>query len=255
MGIGGIYEILNTVNGKRYIGSSVNIVQRWHLHRSHLSQGVHHSVVLQRAWDKYGEKVFAFHPLMLLPSVDLILWEQQYLDEFAPAYNICKTAGNCLGVKHTAETRANMSASMTPARRAKIGNQHRGKILSDAQKTAISVATTGRIKSLAERAKLSIAMKGRVFTPETIAKMSIAAKKREKIFGRVHTEETKEKISIAKMGRKHSPEARAKISAGHIGNTNALGFKHSPETRAKVSARNRRRWAYFRLMQAQGALA
>lgn len=37
----GIYEICNTVNGKRYIGSSVRIKERWRAHRSALDGGKH----------------------------------------------------------------------------------------------------------------------------------------------------------------------------------------------------------------------
>lgn len=37
----GIYEICNTVNGKRYIGSSVRIKERWRDHRSALDGGKH----------------------------------------------------------------------------------------------------------------------------------------------------------------------------------------------------------------------
>lgn len=34
----GIYEIRNTVNGKRYIGSTVNFKRRWWAHRAKLSE-------------------------------------------------------------------------------------------------------------------------------------------------------------------------------------------------------------------------
>lgn len=56
---GYIYAIRNTVNGNAYIGSTTNYKSRWFTHKSLLRKGKHHSFILQRAWDKYGEAAFA----------------------------------------------------------------------------------------------------------------------------------------------------------------------------------------------------
>lgn len=45
----GVYQILNIVNNKRYIGSSVDIPKRWREHLHSLRQNVHCSRYLQRA--------------------------------------------------------------------------------------------------------------------------------------------------------------------------------------------------------------
>ena len=58
-----IYQIRNKINDKCYIGSAVKILDRWWLHKKMLRNGNHHSVKLQRAWDKYGENNFAFEHL------------------------------------------------------------------------------------------------------------------------------------------------------------------------------------------------
>ena len=55
-----VYMIKNTVNGKVYIGSSVDANKRYKSHTSHLKKGVHHSIRLQRSFDKYGEEAFVF---------------------------------------------------------------------------------------------------------------------------------------------------------------------------------------------------
>lgn len=60
----GIYKIINLLNGKVYIGQSINIYQRWLSHKSHLRAGTHHGDHLQNSWNKYGEKKFKFEILI-----------------------------------------------------------------------------------------------------------------------------------------------------------------------------------------------
>lgn len=51
----GVYQIYNTVNGKRYIGSSIHIEQRFKEHLRNLRANKHVNAHLQSAWNKYGE--------------------------------------------------------------------------------------------------------------------------------------------------------------------------------------------------------
>lgn len=58
---GTIYKIENLVNGKVYIGQTVNSVERrWQAHRSMLKRNNHDNFYLQNAWNKYGEDSFVF---------------------------------------------------------------------------------------------------------------------------------------------------------------------------------------------------
>lgn len=66
--IAGIYEILNTVNGKRYIGYSENILKRWDNHKYKLRREESCSPHLQSAWCVYGEVAFAFSIVEVLPD-------------------------------------------------------------------------------------------------------------------------------------------------------------------------------------------
>jgi group I intron endonuclease len=59
----GIYKILNTVNGKFYIGSSTNLRKRLYEHYRELSLSIHTNKHLQLAWDKYGKDNFKFEIL------------------------------------------------------------------------------------------------------------------------------------------------------------------------------------------------
>lgn len=57
----GVYAIRNIVNGKMYIGSTINpFCRRWLCHKKRLRKGVHHNAHLQVSWDKYGEENFSF---------------------------------------------------------------------------------------------------------------------------------------------------------------------------------------------------
>lgn len=105
----GIYQIRNLVNDKIYIGSAIKLTKRKNDHLSDLSRGKHCNSYLQRSYDKYGKDKFKFEILMTCPKEDLIRVEQYHLDNYKPEYNICKTAGNVLGIKRTDKTKLKMS--------------------------------------------------------------------------------------------------------------------------------------------------
>lgn len=50
----GIYSFLNLVNGKRYVGSSVDLYNRLHVHNLKNNKA-------QNAWNKYGEDNFIYN--------------------------------------------------------------------------------------------------------------------------------------------------------------------------------------------------
>ena len=55
-----IYAILNTITCNQYVGSTKNSYIRKRNHFNLLRKEKHHSVVLQRAFDKHGEDKFKF---------------------------------------------------------------------------------------------------------------------------------------------------------------------------------------------------
>lgn len=104
--LAGIYEVRNILNGVRYIGSSQCIKERLQQHKRMLAKGNHHSIALQRAWDKYGSEAFAFSPLVVLEDAELLSTEQRFLDaeHSGETYNIAKDAVAWMkGRKHTDE--------------------------------------------------------------------------------------------------------------------------------------------------------
>lgn len=54
----GVYAAINKQNGKRYIGSSRNIYDRWRSHKGKLRRNKHDTPHFQHAWNKYGEDAF-----------------------------------------------------------------------------------------------------------------------------------------------------------------------------------------------------
>jgi group I intron endonuclease len=101
----GLYIILNLVNYKFYLGSAKDLQGRFRTHKSLLNQNKHHSIYLQRAWNKYEKENFEF-VVLSYTTIDLLIKEQQYLDEFKPKYNISISAhAPMTGRKHSKETK------------------------------------------------------------------------------------------------------------------------------------------------------
>lgn len=94
----GIYKIMNTVNNKVYIGSSININSRWSKHKALLRHNKHENQKLQNSWNKYGEEVFQFSVIEECCVETLLDKEQKYLDEldFDSCLNISKIANTCI---------------------------------------------------------------------------------------------------------------------------------------------------------------
>jgi group I intron endonuclease len=95
----GIYRIRNLVNNKCYIGSSKNINRRWHRHKCGLRNNHHENVILQRAWNKYGEENFVFEVIEECDLSILLETEQKYLD-LNPKYNIGKKSSGGDNLSH-----------------------------------------------------------------------------------------------------------------------------------------------------------
>jgi group I intron endonuclease len=76
----GVYRITCLPSGRVYIGSSIDIAKRFSEHRSSLRAGRHHSLLMQRAWDKHGREAFQFKPLFLCRPADRIGAEQVQID-------------------------------------------------------------------------------------------------------------------------------------------------------------------------------
>lgn len=217
----GVYIIRNLINGKVYVGSSVNVIGRWGEHRNSLEKNCHGNFKLQRAWNKYGADNFEFVRIKTCGLDDLLYYEQQAIHSFDSVkngYNISPTAGNTLGTKCSEKTKAKIRA----------GNK--GKIPWNKGKTGVfspemlrrrGMALKNRRRSKKTREKMSKAMKNKIRSDEYWEKFSFK--------GRHHTDKTKEKMSISSIGHIVSPATREKISKANKGRI------VTPEAREKMS--------------------
>lgn len=97
----GIYIIRNLVNGKVYVGSSVDLCRRKEQHLSDLRRGSHINAHLQRAYNHYGLESFEFEVLeQVEDTTSLIAREQHWIDVHSASepdmgYNKASIAGWC----------------------------------------------------------------------------------------------------------------------------------------------------------------
>lgn len=110
MNINGIYKIESKIKPERiYIGSAININKRWGDHLRDLKDNKHHSIKLQRHFNKYGAADLSFSVLLCCEKEDLIKIEQYFMDSYNTYFNICKIAGSPLGMKRSDEMKKKMS--------------------------------------------------------------------------------------------------------------------------------------------------
>jgi group I intron endonuclease len=189
----GIYEIRNTLNGKRYVGSAVSFEARWKLHRFHLGKGKHHSRHLQASWDKHGSAAFEFRTLLICSRHNLLMYEQAAIDALNPEFNTARTAGSWLGLKHSEETKRKLSI-LKMGNQATLGYKHRPESLERL-----------RLKQMG----VSSPTKGTKRNADAVAATASAHR------GMKRSAETRRRISEAMTGKKRPPrgaEYRANLS-------------------------------------------
>lgn len=218
----GLYAIVNTVNGHRYLGSTADFYNRAREHRLRLRRGAHHCGHLQNAWLIYGEDAFVFRVLALLERGELRTTESRLLVknvDHKGCYNSGVTAeAPMLGRTLSAETRRLMSL--------------KGK---------------GRKKSAEHLAKIGAAHKGRIWSESQLANLRAAARSHEVIakkirwhMGSKRSDEARRRMSEAAK-RRWTPEARATFGKSRKGL--GLGRKHSAASVEKMKCARREWWA------------
>lgn len=132
----GIYTITNQLDGKMYVGKSIDVHARMQAHRNRLRYQNHPNVYLQAAYNKHGADAFSYE-LLEEWDIDVIFSMENYWvnllnttnDKYG--YNICPTSPTGRS-KNSPETRA------------KISKNRKGKLATDESKKRMSDAHLGK---------------------------------------------------------------------------------------------------------------
>lgn len=206
----GVYAIMNTTNGKIYVGEarigvhSRGIRDRCRRHLSAFRNGKN-SAHLQKAWDKYGSEAFRFVVLELCPSETCGDRQDYFIEHFKSwdrefGYNIDRASRGFWKVSE--ETRIKLSQALkgkgvgrklSRETVEKISNSNRGKTRSQAFKERMRELNNHSFTD-DDRKKAEEVRKH----PEILEKMRLAAARRK---GH-HSEESKQKRSKAMSSKR-----------------------------------------------------
>jgi group I intron endonuclease len=255
--LGYIYWIRNILNNKRYVGSSFRDVrekEHWDLLEDRNDE--HHSIHLQRAYNKYSKENFEFKIIEKIEYTS----EQELLDKEQEYMNLYRTLNSMYGYNCRPASR-NLMREENPDNweivKHKISVSNTGKKASDAAKKKMSDAKKGKpgyprtdehkkimsdfMKSDKNPAKNSICQKKMSDAKKGIAlkeahrnnisesvKASFTDERRKAVGdfhrGRKRSQSTCDKISTSNKGRVRSEEFKRKIS-----DTMILKRKHDSE--------------------------
>ena len=223
MKIVGIYLITCTVNGRKYVGQSLDIKRRFRQHKRKQQ-----NPKFKQDVDKYGIEAFKFEILEECKEENLTEREDYYLDLIKPYYNI-KTEGNAI----SEEARQKLSKMRIGKKRPEISKSVKcvetGEIFpsvraaSESCKVAISNMTMllhGKGRTLggfhwifydpeneaAELERIRQMPEGRKNTPEAIERM------RQAKLGKVLSAETREKMRQSQLGKRWKESTYKKLS-------------------------------------------
>jgi group I intron endonuclease len=140
-GTSGVYAICNSENGKVYIGSSVNMYNRWYSHRGKLLIGTHPNKYLQNAYFKNPESLECVVVEETKSRADLFVKEQMWIDFY-------RAHDRMFGYNHQPKAgKSNLGLSPSEETKQKLRDANKGRILGEWTKDRclnISKALKGR---------------------------------------------------------------------------------------------------------------
>ena len=87
MKISGVYEIVNTITGDFYIGSSIDLKRRKQQHFCEYCWKHEPNKPLYKDMKQYGKDNFLFKPIWLCNPEELKKYEQLAIEKYNPKYN------------------------------------------------------------------------------------------------------------------------------------------------------------------------
>lgn len=266
----GIYKIINKINQKYYLGSSKNIEKRWDRHISDLKNQRHHSILLQRSWNKYGEENFDFTIIEVIDENQILIREQELLEQETPynpkiGFNIGTQATGGDNLTHnpnkqqiieniskavkkryeneTSEQKLIRCENIKGSKNPNYGNRW-----NDTQRSKMSKRRQGSKASQQTRDKIGKNSKEQWQKPGFKQKrIENSMGSKNPFFGKKHTQETKNKSSEKALDRfsKMNASDRAKYGAqqisidGQIFDSLSLAAKHFEVCRETIAHRLR----------------
>lgn len=156
----GIYSITNIVNGKKYVGQSVNVKSRIRNHRWALNHNCHQNDHLQKSFNKYGKDCFVFDIVCECQEDQLDELERFYIDLY-----------NCIDSNfgYNSETGGNLNKHLSQEVRLKMSIMRKGensgmwgKNHTEETKAIMREKALGRHMSDEAKAKSSVSHKGKL---------------------------------------------------------------------------------------------
>jgi group I intron endonuclease len=207
----GIYLIKNKINGKVYVGQTINISKRWKSHLFPSTFEKNKKKPLYEAFEKYGIENFEFSVLEYCNKEFLndreIYWIAEKKSLSPNGYNIQN--GGQIEYSYTS----------TEEHRKKLSEAGKGRKPTEKTRKKLSEWQIGKIIPNEIREKISNTLNGHSRTKESRNKQSRSIKgDKNHFYGRTHSEETRKKISDFRkshIGWKHSEETKEKMREAH----------------------------------------
>lgn len=145
--ISGIYKITNNINGKVYVGLSIDIHRRWKEHKSKIYRSKYKNSYLYNSFDKHKINNFTFEIIEKCKQQKIIereIYWIEYYDSYKNGYNITSGGQGTFGYKHTDEDKKIMS-DIKIKQRFEPWNKGKTNVYSEETKKLMSEAKIGRV--------------------------------------------------------------------------------------------------------------
>ena len=204
--VSGIYGIYCLSNDKMYVGSAMNIHTRYIKHKYYLKTKKHHSLKLQRAYDKYGIENFKMIVLENCDDVNLLDKEFEWITKLNSYHNGFNCTDVCKKPKNFKLSQSQIDKRIKQSSKAVVCLDLEGTYLTEyisVSKAAIALKDQSTNISSCCKGKLNY-VKDCIFVykSEYDPTKDYAYKPEKRIFSKEH----KEKIGKALKGRKQTEQ-------------------------------------------------